>query len=217
MEWLRFAAQRGRELRLLSVAAQRPGEGIPLTASARIVLGPLDQEATTAVVGPEHAAEALPALDTSKTEIARRQARRYESSADNFRGWILRNLGALSEADERNRRAEELLVTAKATAKSRVMPCSTWLTGVSRRGTESPHSPPCSGWTRSLTRNSAGSSSGGAVAGSPAARANRSGYRGGEGRSDHCPRVGQGHPAAGRAALRGVRPTARRPRPCGAG
>jgi DNA-binding SARP family transcriptional activator len=54
VEWLRYAAHRGR--RLLVVASRRPEEGTSLEART-IRLGPLDLEAVRQLVGPERAAD----------------------------------------------------------------------------------------------------------------------------------------------------------------
>jgi DNA-binding SARP family transcriptional activator len=56
IDWLRFAARRRSDLRLVVVAARRPEEGLALPATGTIALGPLDLDAAEAVVGPERAA-----------------------------------------------------------------------------------------------------------------------------------------------------------------
>jgi DNA-binding SARP family transcriptional activator len=56
LDWLRFASHRGSALHILVVAARRPEEGLPIPATARITLGPLDLDAAEAVVGPQRAA-----------------------------------------------------------------------------------------------------------------------------------------------------------------
>ena len=53
------------------------------------------------------ASEALAAFDAAGAEIDRQQGDRFAGRADNYRAWILRNLGADEEADELNRRALE--------------------------------------------------------------------------------------------------------------
>ena len=54
VEWLRFAARRGR--RVLVIATMRP-EGPAIGPAERLPLGPLDVESVAALVGPERAAE----------------------------------------------------------------------------------------------------------------------------------------------------------------
>ncbi len=54
-EWLRFLLR--RPLPVLVVAAARPDEGETLPATATLVLGPLDAEATAQLVGPARAAK----------------------------------------------------------------------------------------------------------------------------------------------------------------
>jgi tetratricopeptide (TPR) repeat protein len=51
------------------------------------------------------AAEALADIDELAVQIERAGAERWSGRAENLRGWILRNLGAWSEADEWNERA----------------------------------------------------------------------------------------------------------------
>jgi class 3 adenylate cyclase/DNA-binding SARP family transcriptional activator len=53
------------------------------------------------------AVEALAAIDDVDVEQERRHANRYAGTTDNFRGWILRNLGTPGGADEANQRAFE--------------------------------------------------------------------------------------------------------------
>lgn len=52
-DWLRFAAR--RSLRVLVVAARRPGEGVPLPATDEVAVGPLDLAATEQLVGRDRA------------------------------------------------------------------------------------------------------------------------------------------------------------------
>jgi DNA-binding SARP family transcriptional activator len=54
VEWLGFAARRGR--RLLLLVTRRAGEGLPLGDAVTVELGPLDLDAAAAIVGPERAA-----------------------------------------------------------------------------------------------------------------------------------------------------------------
>jgi tetratricopeptide (TPR) repeat protein len=53
------------------------------------------------------AADALAAFDVAGVEIDRQQAHRFAGRTENYRAWVLRNLGAGEEADELNRRALE--------------------------------------------------------------------------------------------------------------
>ena len=56
VEFLSFAARRGRSVPLLVVAGRRPEEALDLSASTTLVLGPLDLAASGALVGVERAA-----------------------------------------------------------------------------------------------------------------------------------------------------------------
>jgi DNA-binding SARP family transcriptional activator len=56
-DWLRYISRRGREQRLLIVAARRSEEGPSLPFDSRIELGPLDVAAAAEIVGTERAAE----------------------------------------------------------------------------------------------------------------------------------------------------------------
>jgi DNA-binding SARP family transcriptional activator/tetratricopeptide (TPR) repeat protein len=56
-DWLRYVTRRGREQRLLVVAARRSEEGPRLPSDHRIELGPLDVAAAAEIVGKERAAE----------------------------------------------------------------------------------------------------------------------------------------------------------------
>jgi class 3 adenylate cyclase/DNA-binding SARP family transcriptional activator len=55
--------------------------------------------------------EALAALNDMEADRDRRHADRYIGCYDNFRGWLLRNVGASGEADEANQRAAEMALT----------------------------------------------------------------------------------------------------------
>ncbi len=54
-----------------------------------------------------HPVEALASLDEVDAGLDRRHGDRYAGTTDNFRGWLLRNLGAGGEADEANQRGFE--------------------------------------------------------------------------------------------------------------
>lgn len=54
-----------------------------------------------------HASDALAAFDAASAEIARQQADRFAGRPENYRAWVLRNLGADEEAEELNARALE--------------------------------------------------------------------------------------------------------------
>jgi len=56
-------------------------------------------------------AAALREFDLMSDAAARERTERFSARDDNFRGWILRSVGALGEADEANTRAYELAAT----------------------------------------------------------------------------------------------------------
>jgi DNA-binding SARP family transcriptional activator len=53
-------------------------------------------------------AEAMAAFDDLEAEMDRQGTHRYQGLVDNSRGWVLRNLGSLSAADEANERGLEV-------------------------------------------------------------------------------------------------------------
>jgi DNA-binding SARP family transcriptional activator/tetratricopeptide (TPR) repeat protein len=57
VEWLQYAARRAADQQLLLVCAQRSEEAISISATSRVHLGPLDEEAAAEVVGSERAGE----------------------------------------------------------------------------------------------------------------------------------------------------------------
>jgi hypothetical protein len=68
------------------------------------------------------AEEALSAFDDLRTDVERRGVDRYVSMVGNFRGWILRHLGACSEADEANQRALEVAASRMEDERYRIEP-----------------------------------------------------------------------------------------------
>lgn len=97
----------------LRVLQDRPEEALDLTETATqpglcaanpfaTMVGFIARGHALALVGRFR--EALAAFDALERERERRQLSRYGGTADNFRGWILRNLGRIEEADEANQR-----------------------------------------------------------------------------------------------------------------
>ena len=104
-------------LALLRVHQGHPAEALRLAqatiapaAAPGHLFAPLstDMALTYALASVGRAAEALQAATRFAEEVERRGATRYAARPDNFRGWVLRNLGELPAADEFNHRALEL-------------------------------------------------------------------------------------------------------------
>ncbi len=99
-------------LGMLRVYQGRAEEGLDLLRPATLPGAPAAgfsglrarQQAAYALALLGRPAEALAAFDDLEAETARRQVERYTGSFENFRGWILRQLGAHGEADEANHR-----------------------------------------------------------------------------------------------------------------
>jgi tetratricopeptide (TPR) repeat protein len=99
-------------LGMLRVYQGRAREGLDLLRPATLPGAPAAgfsslrarQQAAYALALLGRPAEALAAFDDLEVEIARRQVERYTGLIENFRGWILRQLGAHREADEANHR-----------------------------------------------------------------------------------------------------------------
>ena len=89
-------------LDLLSAAA-RPG--LSLGHPFAIVYAHLARGHALALKGC--ASDALTAFDAASAEIEHQQAYRFQGRPENYRAWVLRNLGADHEADELNGRALE--------------------------------------------------------------------------------------------------------------
>ncbi|MFN2569265.1 MAG: AAA family ATPase, partial [Candidatus Dormibacteria bacterium] len=97
-------------LRVLPIS----GEGLDASAHLYAAFSPLHagfmRAYALATLG--RAAEALRELDTTSREVERLQVSRYIGLADAWRGWILRQLGSVEEADERNGAAAEAAARA---------------------------------------------------------------------------------------------------------
>ena len=102
LAWLRMNQGRPREtLRLV-----RPQTGGGL-AAYRFPNAYGGMVATMALAMLGRVDEALATLDTLEADVAAMHAERWTPRPLNLRGWIVRNLGALDEADELNRAAIE--------------------------------------------------------------------------------------------------------------
>jgi len=100
LAWLRM--NQGRPAETLSLVGQKSGKGL---AAYRYPSAYGGMVATMALAMLGRPDEALSALDTLESDIARMGADRWTPRPLNLRGWILRNLGAFGEADELNQAA----------------------------------------------------------------------------------------------------------------
>ncbi len=100
--WLRTYQSRPEEsLRLVRL---EPGTGL---ASYRFPNAYAQMAATMALATLGRVDEAMETLDAFSADVARMGADRWTARPINLRGWIVRNLGAFSEADELNQVAIE--------------------------------------------------------------------------------------------------------------
>ena len=100
LAWLRM--NQGRPAETLSLVRPRTGRGL---AAYRFPNAYGGMVATMALAMLGRVDEALSALDTLESDVARMGAHRWTPRPLNLRGWIVRNLGELGEADELNRAA----------------------------------------------------------------------------------------------------------------
>jgi DNA-binding SARP family transcriptional activator/tetratricopeptide (TPR) repeat protein len=100
LAWLRM--NQGLPAETLSLVRQRTGRGL---AAYRFPNAYGGMVAMMALAMLGRVDDALAALDTLESDVARMNAHRWTSRPLNLRGWILRNLGELGEADELNRAA----------------------------------------------------------------------------------------------------------------
>lgn len=100
LAWLRL--NQGRPAETLRLARRQAGRGL---AAYRFPNAYGGMVATMALAMLGRVGEALTALDTLESDVARMSAHRWTPRPLNLRGWIIRNLGALDEADELTRAA----------------------------------------------------------------------------------------------------------------
>jgi hypothetical protein len=102
LAWLRH--NQGRPAESLRLASQAPGTGLALYRFPN-AYGLMASVTGLAMLG--RAEEALAASDRLRHEVERMGATRWVPRPLNLRGWITRNLGATSEADDLNHQAME--------------------------------------------------------------------------------------------------------------
>lgn len=102
LAWLRM--NQGRPAETLQLVQQHDGEGL---AAYRFPNAYALMAATMALGMLGRAEEALATLDALDTDVARMGAQRWIARPLNLRGWILRNLGELTAADDLNQAAIE--------------------------------------------------------------------------------------------------------------
>ncbi len=102
LAWLRM--NQGRPAETLRLVRHQTGRGL---AAYRFPNAYGGMVATMALAMLGRVDEALSALDTLEFDVARMSAHRWTPRPLNLRGWILRNLGELGEADELNMAAIE--------------------------------------------------------------------------------------------------------------
>ena len=100
--WLRTYQSRSEET--LTLVRPEPGTGL---ATYRFPNAYAQMAATMALATLGRVDEAMATLDTLSSDVARMGAQRWTARPVNLRGWIVRNLGGFSEADELNRAAIE--------------------------------------------------------------------------------------------------------------
>jgi len=100
LAWLRM--NQGRPVETLRLVRQQPGTGL---AAYRFPNAYGGMVATMALAMLGRVDEALDALDTLEADVARMGAHRWIPRPLNLRGWIVRHLGGLDEADELNQAA----------------------------------------------------------------------------------------------------------------
>jgi DNA-binding SARP family transcriptional activator/tetratricopeptide (TPR) repeat protein len=100
LAWLRM--NQGRPAETLSLVTRLTGTGLAAYRFPRAYGGMV---ATMALAMLGRADEALSALDMLESDVARMGAHRWTARPLNLRGWIVRNLGGLDEADELNQAA----------------------------------------------------------------------------------------------------------------
>ncbi|HEY6539039.1 MAG TPA: AAA family ATPase, partial [Candidatus Dormibacteraeota bacterium] len=102
LAWLRM--NQGRPTETLRLVRPHTGTGL---AAYRFPNAYGGMAATMALGMLGRADEALAALETLEADVARMGAHRWQARPLNLRGWIVRNLGELGQADELNRAAIE--------------------------------------------------------------------------------------------------------------
>jgi tetratricopeptide (TPR) repeat protein len=102
LAWLRV--NQGRPAETLRLVQQHDGEGL---AAYRFTNAYALMAATMALGMLGRAEEALARLDALDADVARMGAARWTARPLNLRGWILRNLGERTAADELNQKALE--------------------------------------------------------------------------------------------------------------
>ena len=102
LAWLRM--NQGRPLETLRLVRPQTGRGL---AAYRFPNAYGGMVATMALVMLGRVDEAMATLDTLEADVDAMHARRWAPRPLNLRGWIVRNLGALDEADELNQAAIE--------------------------------------------------------------------------------------------------------------
>jgi DNA-binding SARP family transcriptional activator len=102
MAWLRMNQGRPRET--LRLVGQPAGRGLAAYRFPNAYGGMVATMALAMLGRPD---EALVALDALAADVADMHAERWTPRPLNLRGWIVRNLGALEEADDLNRAAIE--------------------------------------------------------------------------------------------------------------
>ncbi|MGH3572090.1 MAG: hypothetical protein ACRDUW_09715, partial [Pseudonocardiaceae bacterium] len=102
LAWLRM--NQGRPAETLRLVKQQDGEGL---AAYRFPNAYALMAATMALGMLGRAEEALATLDALDADVARMGAQRWIARPLNLRGWIMRNLGELTAADELNQAAIE--------------------------------------------------------------------------------------------------------------
>ncbi|HEX3424978.1 MAG TPA: BTAD domain-containing putative transcriptional regulator [Acidimicrobiales bacterium] len=103
MGWLRF--NQGRPEETLQLVTARPGDGL---ARYRFPNAYAYMAATIAEAMLGRPDAALRSLDSLQQAVERMDAERWRARPLNMRGWIARNLGAPSEADDYNHAAVEM-------------------------------------------------------------------------------------------------------------
>jgi DNA-binding SARP family transcriptional activator len=102
MAWLRV--NQGRPFETLRLASQEHGKGLAVYRFPN-AYGLMASVMGLAMLG--RAEEALDMVDTLEDEVQRMGATRWTPRPLNLRGWIVRNLGGTSQADDLNRAAME--------------------------------------------------------------------------------------------------------------
>ncbi len=100
LAWLRM--NQGRPAETLDLVRAQTGRGLALYRFPNAYGG---MAATMALAMLGRVDEALSALDALESDVARMGAHRWTPRPLNLRGWIVRNLGELGEADELNQAA----------------------------------------------------------------------------------------------------------------